>query len=77
MKCVPSSSRSEYKRDVTFDGDCSSVMMFQEVRKVNQMDQQRGLTVPTNGGTGIVILTGTAKKKVTEQKNKGNIHTPY
>lgn len=49
-------------------------MMFQEVRKVNQMDQQRGLTVPTNGGTGIVILTGTAKKKVTEQKNKGNIH---
>nr|AAT51707.1 DEAD box RNA helicase [Choristoneura fumiferana] len=45
----------------------------QEVRKVNQMDQQRGLTVPTNGGTGIVILTGTAKKKVSEQKNKGEL----
>ncbi|XP_063386558.1 probable ATP-dependent RNA helicase DDX46 [Cydia fagiglandana] len=45
----------------------------QEVRKVNQMDQQRGMTVPTNGGTGVVILTGTAKKKVTEQKNKGEL----
>lgn len=49
-----------------------SCVIFQEVRKVNQLDQSRGiLSVPTQGGTGIVILTGTAKKKVTEQKNKG------
>ncbi|KPJ18682.1 putative ATP-dependent RNA helicase DDX46 [Papilio machaon] len=47
----------------------------QEVRKVNQMDQSRGLlSVPTaGGGTGVVILTGTAKKKVAEQKNKGEL----
>lgn len=46
----------------------------QEVRKVNQMDQAKGIiSVPTTGGTGIVILTGTAKKKVTEQKNKGEL----
>ncbi|XP_013180110.1 PREDICTED: probable ATP-dependent RNA helicase DDX46 [Papilio xuthus] len=47
----------------------------QEVRKVNQMDQSRGLlSVPTaGGGTGVVILTGTAKKKVVEQKNKGEL----
>lgn len=44
---------------------------LQEVRKVNQLDQARGISVPTTGGTGVVILTGTAKKKVTEQKNKG------
>lgn len=37
------------------------------------MDQSRGLlSVPSaGGGTGVVILTGTAKKKVAEQKNKG------
>ncbi|KOB73592.1 DEAD box RNA helicase [Operophtera brumata] len=46
----------------------------QEVRKVNQLDQSRGiLSVPTQGGTGIVILTGTAKKMVKEQKNKGEL----
>ncbi|XP_061379196.1 probable ATP-dependent RNA helicase DDX46 [Danaus plexippus] len=45
----------------------------QEVRKVNQLDQARGISVPTTGGTGVVILTGTAKKKVTEQKNKGEL----
>ncbi|CAH0680205.1 unnamed protein product [Chilo suppressalis] len=47
----------------------------QEVRKVNQMDQTRGMiSVPSSaGGTGIVILTGTAKKKVTETKNKGEL----
>ncbi|XP_068618148.1 probable ATP-dependent RNA helicase DDX46 [Battus philenor] len=47
----------------------------QEVRKVNQIDQSRGLiSVPTvGGGTGVVILTGTAKKKVAEQKNKGEL----
>ncbi|KAJ0174552.1 hypothetical protein K1T71_009660 [Dendrolimus kikuchii] len=46
----------------------------QEVRKVNQMDAARGLiSVPTTGGTGVVILTGTAKKKVTEEKKKGEL----
>ncbi|XP_050348029.1 probable ATP-dependent RNA helicase DDX46 [Nymphalis io] len=46
----------------------------QEVRKVNQMDQSRGIiSVPTAGGTGVMILTGTAKKKVSEQKNKGEL----
>ncbi|CAH2231608.1 jg14330 [Pararge aegeria aegeria] len=47
----------------------------QEVRKVNELDQARGIiSVPsTGGGTGVVILTGTAKKKVTEQKNKGEL----
>ncbi|CAH2043934.1 unnamed protein product, partial [Iphiclides podalirius] len=47
----------------------------QEVRKVNQIDQSRGLiSVPSaGGGTGVVILTGTAKKKVAEQKNKGEL----
>ncbi|XP_053610456.1 probable ATP-dependent RNA helicase DDX46 [Plodia interpunctella] len=46
----------------------------QEVRKVNQIDQARGLiSVPSTGGTGVVILTGTAKKKVAEQKNKGEL----
>ncbi|CAG9788810.1 unnamed protein product [Diatraea saccharalis] len=46
----------------------------QEVRKVNQMDQTRGMiSVPTTGGTGVVILTGTAKKKVSETKNKGEL----
>ncbi|XP_059052645.1 probable ATP-dependent RNA helicase DDX46 [Achroia grisella] len=45
----------------------------QEVRKVNQMDQARGISVPTTGGTGVVILTGTAKKNVSEQKNKGEL----
>lgn len=50
-----------------------SFKYFQEVRKVNQIDQSRGLiSVPSaGGGTGVVILTGTAKKKVAEQKNKG------
>lgn len=48
---------------------------LQEVRKVNQMDQARGIiSVPSAGGTGVVILTGTAKKKVAEQKNKGKHH---
>lgn len=45
----------------------------QEVRKVNQIDQARGISVPTTGGTGIMIVTGTAKKKVSEQKNKGEL----
>ncbi|KAL4711522.1 hypothetical protein ACJJTC_000538 [Scirpophaga incertulas] len=46
----------------------------QEVRKVNQIDQSRGvINMPTTGGTGVVILTGTAKKKVTETKNKGEL----
>lgn len=45
----------------------------QEVRKVNQMDQARGIiNVPTTGGT-VEVVTGTAKKKVTEQKNKGEL----
>ena len=42
---------------------------------MNQIDQSRGIiSVPTIGGTGVMILTGTAKKKVTEQKNKGKIY---
>ncbi|XP_041981934.1 probable ATP-dependent RNA helicase DDX46 [Aricia agestis] len=46
----------------------------QEVRKVNELDQSRGIiSVPSAGGTGVVILTGTAKKKVTEEKNKGEL----
>lgn len=46
----------------------------QEVRKVNHIDQSRGIiSVPTTGGTGVMILTGTAKKRVTEQKNKGEL----
>ncbi|XP_045451396.1 probable ATP-dependent RNA helicase DDX46 [Melitaea cinxia] len=45
----------------------------QEVRKVNQIDQARGISVPTTGGTGVMIVTGTAKKKVSEQKNKGEL----
>lgn len=41
------------------------------MRKVNQIDQARGIiNVPTTGGT-VVVVTGTAKKKVSEQKNKG------
>ncbi|KAI5642046.1 DEAD/DEAH box helicase domain-containing protein [Phthorimaea operculella] len=46
----------------------------QEVRKVNQLDQARGITVPTTTGGGtVVVLTGTAKKKVSETKNKGEL----
>lgn len=41
---------------------------------MNQMDQARGIiNVPTTGGT-VVVVTGTAKKKVTEQKNKGIVN---
>lgn len=40
------------------------------------MDQARGvINVPTTTGGTVVVLTGTAKKKVTEQKNKGKEET--
>lgn len=48
--------------------------MLQEVRKVNQMDQSRGMiSVPSSGAGTVVVLTGTAKKKNTETKNKGEL----
>ncbi|CAG9112131.1 unnamed protein product [Plutella xylostella] len=47
----------------------------QEVRKVNQIDQARGvINLPNSTGVpGVVILSGPSKKKVTEQKNKGEL----
>ncbi|VVC90009.1 unnamed protein product [Leptidea sinapis] len=42
----------------------------QEVRKVNQIDQARGIMPSPD--SGVVILSGTAKK-VTEQKDKGEL----
>ncbi|XP_022120983.1 probable ATP-dependent RNA helicase DDX46 [Pieris rapae] len=45
----------------------------QEVRKVNQIDHARGIINLPSSDSSVVILTGTAKKQVTEQKNKGEL----
>lgn len=38
---------------------------------MNRIDQARGVINLPSSDSGVVILTGTAKKQVTEQKNKG------
>ncbi|CAG4952425.1 unnamed protein product [Colias eurytheme] len=47
----------------------------QAIRKVNQIDQARGIiNLPSSmDDSSVVILTGTAKKQVSEQKNKGEL----
>ncbi|XP_047031906.1 probable ATP-dependent RNA helicase DDX46 [Helicoverpa zea] len=73
-KPVVEEKKVEQEEDEIDPLDAYMQEVQQEVRKVNQMDQARGIiNVPTTTGGTVVVLTGTAKKKVTEQKNKGEL----